>query len=178
MHRLLAVPALFCLAAAAPPMTFATEDTRFEAAAQDYRRIWAEDGARIMAAMENGTGLAFAEPAIRVIVFEGISSSGTGDRPMRLRASYTPEEKRGTLVHELGHRLIAALPRDPDLDEHRTLFLFLYDVWTDLYGRDFADRMVAVERRRRGVYDYDAAWTWALSMTREQRRSRLQALRR
>jgi hypothetical protein len=27
-----------------------------------------------------------------------------------------------------------------------------------------------------GGYDYDSAWTWALAMTREQRRARLKAL--
>jgi hypothetical protein len=60
---------------------------------------------------------------------------------------------------------------------HRTLFLFLYDAWTDLYGQAFADEMVAIERERRGYYDYDAAWTWALAMTREERQARLRALR-
>ena len=50
-------------------------------------------------------------------------------------------------------------------------------MWGALYGRDFADRMVRVKRRRRGLYDYDAAWTWALAMTPEQRRARLRALR-
>ncbi len=63
------------------------------------------------------------------------------------------------------------------MDDHRVLYLFLYDVWTRLYGRAFADRMVAIERRIPGRYSYDAAWTWALSMTREERRARLRALR-
>ena len=30
--------------------------------------------------------------------------------------------------------------------------------------------------RMRRLYDYDAAWTWALSMTREERQARLRAL--
>jgi hypothetical protein len=77
----------------------------------------------------------------------------------------------------LGHRLSFLLPRTAELDDHRLLYLFLYDVWTDLYGRDFADRMVSIERRIPGGYDYDAAWTWALAMTRAERQARLRALR-
>jgi hypothetical protein len=37
--------------------------------------------------------------------------------------------------------------------------------------------MARIERRIPGRYDYDAAWTWALAMTREGRRTRLMALR-
>jgi hypothetical protein len=48
--------------------------------------------------------------------------------------------------------------RPPGLDEHRVLFLFLYDVWEKLDGKGFADEQVEVEKRRRGVYDYEAAW--------------------
>ena len=98
-------------------------------------------------------------------------------RTIRLRAGYSPAYKKATLVHELGHRLVLPLPRTAGLDDHRLLYLFLYDVWTDLYGRAFADRMVAIERRIPGRYDYDAAWTWALAMTREERQARLRALR-
>ena len=58
-----------------------------------------------------------------------------------------PLYKKATLVHEMGHRLSFLLPRTAELDDHRLLYLFLYDVWTDLYGRAFADRMVAIERR-------------------------------
>ncbi len=165
------------LAAAAAPVTFTAERPRFERAAEAYRALWAAEGERMIAALEAETGLAFPGAPVPVIVYEGPSWAGLGGRPMRLRASYSEEEKRAALVHELGHRLIAGLPRDPAIDEHRTLFLFLYDVWGSLYGQDFADRMVRIERRRRGIYDYDAAWTWALAMTREDRRARLRALR-
>ena len=76
------------------------------------------------------------------------------------------------LVHELGHRMNAQLRRrTKDLDEHRLLFLYLYDLWVELYGKEFADREVAFERTLKGLYDYDAAWTWTLSMTAEQRAS-------
>lgn len=172
-----AAAAWVLLAAAAAPVAFTPESPRFERAADAYRALWAAEGARMIAALEAETGLEFPAAPIPVIVYEGPSWAGLGGRPMRLRASYSDDEKKAALVHELGHRLIIGMPRDPAIDEHRTLFLFLHDAWSALYGADFADRMVRVERRRRGLYDYDAAWTWALAMTREERRARLLALR-
>ena len=174
---LLALLALLVLAAAAPPVSFVPADPRFAPATGDYRRIWEAEGARIVAALEATTGLTFPVTPIEMIVHEGAPMTAYDGRTIRLRAGYSPAYKRATLVHELGHRLSFLLPRTAELDDHRLLYLFLYDVWTDLYGTDFADRMVAIERRIPGRYDYDAAWTWALAMTREQRQARLRALR-
>ena len=167
--------ALLC--AAGPPVSFLAADPRFAGAADEYRGIWAADGARIVAALEAASGLAFPTAPIEAIVRAGAPMTSYDGRTIRLRADYSPAYKRATLVHELGHRLALLLPRAAGLDDHRTLYLFLYDAWTDLYGRDFADRMVRIERRIPGRYDYDAAWTWALAMTREERRARLAALR-
>jgi hypothetical protein len=167
--------ALSC--AAAPPVSFAPTEPRFAAAADEYRRVWEAEGARIVAALEAATGLTFPQTPIEMIVREGAPMTAYNGRTIRLRAGYSPLYKKATLVHELGHRLSFLLPRDPELDDHRLLYLFLYDVWTDLYGQAFADRMVAIERRIPGRYDYDAAWTWALAMTREQRQARIRALR-
>lgn len=165
------------LCAAAPPLSFAPLAPRFETAAGAYRDIWSQDGARIAAALEAATGVAFPAAPIEAIVSDGPPMMSFDGRSMRLRAGYSSAYKRATLVHELGHRLVFLLPREAGLDDHRLLYLFLYDVWTDLYGRDFADRMVEIERRIPGGYDYDSAWTWALTMTREERQARLQALR-
>jgi polyvinyl alcohol dehydrogenase (cytochrome) len=161
----------------APPprvsMTFTPqqkENTNFIAAAEEYRRIWADEGDRVIRAMEQVTKLPFPQSTIPVEIYEAPSFSGNERLPMRLRASYPAEIKKGTLVHELGHRINLQLRRRPkELDEHRLLFLFLYDLWTQLYGKDFADREVAFERTLKGLYDYDAAWTWALAMTPQQR---------
>lgn len=98
-------------------------------------------------------------------------------RSIRLRATYSPDCEKATLVHELGHRLAFTLPRTGELDDHRPLYLFLYDAWSDLYGYEFAERMARIERRIPGFYDYDAAWTWALRQSRAERQSRLRALR-
>lgn len=164
------------LAAAAPPVAFVPVAPRLAPAAEEYRRIWREDGARIVAALEQASGLPYPAEAFEAIVGDGPPMAALDGRTIRLKGSYPPEYKRATLVHEIGHRLAFTLPGAPGLDDHRLLYLFLYDAWTDLYGRAFADRMVAIERRIPGGYDYAAAWDWALAMTRGQRRARLAAL--
>ena len=150
---------------------------RFAAATADYARIWESDGPRIAASLERVSGLRFPEARIEAIVSGARPMTSYDGRLIRLRADYSPDYKKATLVHELGHRLALTFPSGGGLDDHRLLYLFLYDAWTDLYGRDFADRMVAIERRIPGGYDYDSAWTWALSQTRQQRQERLSALR-
>jgi hypothetical protein len=158
-------------------MTFTPQDPTFTEAADAYRRLWAEEGSRITQELEQRTTLTFVGRTIPAVVFEGPSSSGNRDVPMRLRASYTADEKKSALVHELGHRLIAQLAiRPADLDEHRVLNLFLYDAWESLWGKDFADRQVEVESGRRGLYDYESAWRWALSLNKDERASRFAAI--
>ena len=139
------------------------ESAAFEPAAAEYRALWARDGQRIVDAMERVSGLRFREFDIPVLVIAGASSSGYGDRPLRMRASYPEPTKRATLVHELGHRLQSHLFRQEE-DEHPPLFLWLYDVWVALYGQPFADEQVAVESRRRGIHDYERAWRETLAL--------------
>jgi hypothetical protein len=163
------------LGGAAPPVSFTPVSPEYAEAAGEYRRLWQAEGERIVAAMEAATGLAFPAARVDVIVSEGRPMASFDGRTIRLRASYSPAYKKATLAHEIGHRLAFAMPRQSGLDDHRLLYLFLYDVWTDLYGRDFADRMVSIERRIGPAYE--VAWSWALAMTREQRQARLAALR-
>ncbi|HEX8263520.1 MAG TPA: hypothetical protein VF547_11655 [Allosphingosinicella sp.] len=163
------------LAAAAPPVSVTPVSPAFAPAADEYRRLWTSEGPAIVAAMERWAGLAYPPGAIEILVSEGRPMTAYDGRTIRLRASYSPAYKKATLVHEMGHRLVLAFPRTGGLDDHRLLYLFLYDAWTDLYGRDFADRMVAIERRIGPTYE--AAWSWALAMSREQRQARLAALR-
>lgn len=165
--------ALLC--AAAPPVIFTPVDPGFAPAAREYRTLWEEDGARIVAAMERATGLPFPGEPIDAIVSQGRPMASFDGRTIRLRAGYSPAYKKATLVHEIGHRLAFTFPRGSGLDDHRLLYLFLYDVWADLYGRDFADRMAGIERRIGPAYD--EAWSWALAMTREERQARLAAIR-
>jgi hypothetical protein len=175
-RRLAALAFLALLTAAAPPLDFVAVQPRFAGATEEYRQIWEREGERIVAALEAETGLAFPATPIDVIIHQGPAMTSYDGRTIRMRAGYSPDYKLATLVHELGHRLTLGLPRTAELDDHRILYLFLYDVWTELYGQDFADRMVSIERRIPRIYDYDAAWTWALAMTREQRRAKLRTL--
>jgi hypothetical protein len=152
---------------------FAPESERFAAAARAYQSLWEAEGRRIIAAMARVSGLPFPEPALAAVVDEGISRSGSAGSPMRMRASDPVAANKATLIHELGHRHLAQLRRrPPGVDEHRVLFLFLYDVWETLDGKAFADAQVEVEKRRRGVYDYEAAWAWALAQSQEERAKR------
>lgn len=149
-------------------LTFVAQSDSFEASAGEYRRIWAEEGARMVASMERISGLSFVYPkfadtAIAATVLERASNSGFRNRSgMELRASYPPDTKRATLIHELGHRLMAGLFRR-DEEEHGYLFLWIYDVWVACFGKEFADAQVVVERRRGGPYP--AAWEAALALS-------------
>ena len=121
----------------------------FRAATEEYTEIWAKEGPRIVAAMER-QGTRFEPGPIEVSIYEGTSYSGErGRRPMLLRASYPAETKRGTLVHELAHRLAAGVPFKGD--HHELIFLFVYDVWVDLWGQPFADGQVRIEGLRKGI---------------------------
>lgn len=176
VDRLFRLSLLPLLLGAAPPVSVVPASPRLAQAAADHRALWERDGGGIVAALERVSGLTFPSDPIELIVTDGPPMTAYDGRTIRLRAGYSPLYRKATLVHELGHRLALTLGRETGLDDHRLLYLFLYDAWSDLYGRDFADRMVAIERRIPGPGDYDAAWTWALSMTREQRQSRLRAL--
>ena len=167
------------LSAQAPSikMNFTPESEKYAEATKQYQQIWNTEGRKMVEAMEIVSGLKFHETEISVIVFEGASSSGFGETPMKLRASYPEEVKKATLIHELGHRLNSQLKNRPrDIDEHRVLFLYLYDVWARLYGKSFADRMVEVEKKRKGIYDYETAWNWALALREEERASKFKEL--
>jgi hypothetical protein len=160
-------------------ITFVAQSDSFAAAAAEYQRLWAAEGARIIEAMERVAGLSFVHPqfvdtAIVAHVLEGVSNSGyRNESPMVLRASYPPDTKKATLIHELGHRLMEGLFRR-DEEEHGPLFLWVYDVWIDLYGKEFADAQVIVEKRRRGPYP--AAWDAATALSPAERVARWREL--
>jgi hypothetical protein len=151
---------------------FTASADNFQAATEEYRAIWAREGPRIVAAMERISGLRFEKGPVPVSVFEGTSFSGEpGGRPMLLRASYPEATKRGTLVHELGHRLANDV-RVP-FDHHEVIDLFVYDVWVELWGQAFADEQVAIESKRNGA-DYAGMWKKTLALSAADRARRLQ----
>jgi hypothetical protein len=154
----------------------ATAET-FRAATEEYRAIWAKEGARIVAAMERVSGLRFETGFIPVNVYEGVSFSGApGGPPMVLRASYPEPTKRGTLVHELAHRLASGVPFKGE--HHELIFLFVYDAWVDLWGQAFADEQVAIESKRTGIVDYASIWKKTLMMSAAERARRFQDILR
>ncbi len=153
------------------------EDKEFTDAVAEYKQIWEAEGVRIIDAFKQITGLSFVENRIAIVIYEGVSFSGrTPNDMMKLRASYTADVKKATLVHELSHRLLFNLKNRPEGDEHQVINLFLYDVWVELYGEDFANEMVEIEKKR--AENYQIAWDFALSLTKEQRKEKFSALQK
>src|SRR5437773_4931002 len=150
-------------------LAFEPASDQFSQAARDYNALWIREGAQSRAAMEAASGLTFEDRDVKAIVLEAPSDSGYKDLPMHLRASYPPDTKKATLIHELGHRLQSDLFHH-DEDDHKYLFLWIYDVWVKLYRREFADGQVAVEKQRGRMYP--AAWDFALSFSPESRAAR------
>ncbi len=180
-HFLVTVALLLTVAASstAPGVSihFFPESAQFAEAAREYQALWEVEGDRIIEVLEHVSGLKCTEREIQAVVYEGISRAGLRGAPMKMRASYPAETKKATLIHELGHRHIMQLRwRPSELDEHRVLFLFLYDVWERLYGQEFAAEQVEVEKKRKGVYDYEAAWAWALAQSKEERAQRFKEI--
>jgi len=141
----------------------------FIQATKEYQNIWNEDGQEIVKKIEMFSGLKFKENDINSIVFEGISQS----HPLSLRASYSKDVKKATLVHELIHRIFVGNnikvtgSEKISLAVHKLLDLILFDIWVDLYGEEFAIHQVKIESQR--TEDYRLAWEYALSFTSEER---------
>lgn len=155
-----------------------SDDINLVEAAKEYSEIWEQDGRRITSTIEAISGFPFHENVINALVFEGRSYS----HPLQLRASYTLQTKKNALIHELCHRISRKdrLRFDyPDgqqlLEVHKIIFLILYDILADLYGKEFADANVQEE----SVYsnEYKEAWEWALSMTRDERKKKYDSLK-
>lgn len=149
---------------------FVASSAALEYAARAYREIWDEYGADIVAALEARTCLPFVERKVSAVIADAVSHSGGPDHPMQLRASYAPDVKQATLVHELGHRHLWQLAeRLDDIDGHMTLYLILDRVWTDVWGEAFAADRVRGESSWQGSYDYVEAWSWARALAPEAR---------
>jgi hypothetical protein len=152
-------------------INFKSQTENLNNSTDEYKEIWQKEGEKITSVMNK----LFKTPEpldFDAVIYEGISHSGNSNKPMYLRASYSRDVKVGTLIHELGHRYINFLKnRLENFDEHRTLFLVLYDVWFELYGKTFADMMVSVESQRKGLYDYESAWKDVLNISKEERLS-------
>jgi hypothetical protein len=142
-------------------------------AVSHYEQIWKEDGSRIVAAFQKISGLGFRETLIHATVFEGISHS----HPLSLRHNLSLADKRATLVHELGHRLLYKRVKGlakSSMDRHKFLFLILGDVLTDLWGEE----MLAgtIQRDKALDPEYGQAWDWALGFGAKERQERFKRI--
>lgn len=154
-------------------ITFSPKEQKeeFIQATKEYQEIWDQEGVKIVKALAKWSGLDWKEDKINATVYEGISYS----HPLTLRASYPNDIKLATLIHELGHRILSSNHIKIEDDSHKILFLFLYEVWADLYGEEFADKMVTVESNRKGIHDYEGMWNEALNKTQEERSFKLKS---
>lgn len=59
---------------------------------------------------------------------------------------------------------------------HRHIYLFLYDVYVDVLGKEAAAQ--EVKRESRDHDSYAKAWTWALSMNYDERQAKFMKLKR
>lgn len=157
-----------------------SEKSEFLIATNEYQRIWAQEATKILTVITNVSGLSFVETHINALIFEGISFA----YPLMLRASYSEEEKRTTLLHELTHRLLVGngikvklIGVDMEiarLQSHKQIDLILFDILSDLYGEAFAQKTVQMESQRKPVYAQ--AWNWALSLTKNERTQKFSEL--
>ena len=129
-----------------------SDKIEFIEAAAKYQSIWDNEGGEIVTVIKEVSGLKFKAKFFNALVFEGVSFA----YPLRLRASYTEKNKKGALVHELCHKLLMELDnnhlRKTDLEQHKGLYLILYDIWSKLYGDSFAKYNVKIESERRPSY--------------------------
>lgn len=117
-------------------------------ATKEYENIWHEDGKRIVEEIEKYSNLKFKTDKIDAIVFEGISKS----KPLQLRASIPFDYKKAVLIHELCHILFVNNNVKINSEIHIELSPIIYNVWVKLYGKDFADKMVNIEKNQGKVY--------------------------
>ena len=155
----------------------ASEDPVLKAAAAEYQAIWKADGDAFVSVLETQAGLALPKLALNALVFEGTSRS----HPLILRASYSEEVKAATLVHELGHRLLSAnglraeFGQDFHVVSHKLLYLFLFEVYSNLFGKERALQAVEWESNLRP--SYRECWNWALELGEAARARRFEQIK-
>lgn len=137
-------------------------------ACREYAALWRAESERIVSSWKSITGLSFRETHINAVVLRGISRS----HPLSLRFDLEPENKRATLIHELGHRLLADRiykDQQSSLELHKTLFLVLPDVYLALGGQALLETALSFDRALPRP-EYREAWEWALALTSDARK--------
>lgn len=152
---------------------------------QRCARLWQEHNEAIVRAFEEETGLKFVQRAIQVRVIDGESNSGWYRKPMRISTWYTDDDTLiATMTHELAHRLLSghdmwrpykSKARGVQM-HHRHIYLFLYDVWANAFGKETADRLAADERAKTKT-SYHSAWDWAMGKSYAERKKALERVK-
>lgn len=162
-------------------LEFKPQAPEFFEAAKEYASIWQDEGIAIVDTMEDVTGLRFLVTNVQALVFEGISRS----EPLQLRASYETNVKRGTVIHELAHRICSENRLQlPNQDEplqtglHKQINLVLPTIWETLYGEEFTANMIIWESDPSRPHFYKEAWDWALSYPEQERRNIFSSLKK
>ncbi len=158
-----------------------SNNPKFEKAAIQYNKIWEKDGKKIIRTIEKVSGLRFGEKVINAVTFGGNSVS----IPLELKSEVPIKNMKGTLVHELCHRLIAGnnahIHYSEDrykyfIEYHKPVTLILYDIWIELYGKDYAARQIEYEMssvwKGKAISPYKIVWVWALGMTKEEKQKK------
>lgn len=145
------------------------DDENLIKAAGEYQEVWNKESEKILNSIYKVAGL---KPKSRVINSLICAYTNSYAYPLVLRDSYPKDIKTGTLIHELMHRLIkiadnSHYKKNP-LEQHKDLYLVLYDIWVDLYGEEFAEENRLAESDRKPYYK--EAFDWALSMSVEERK--------
>lgn len=151
----------------------------------EYYALWINEGNKIIDAFETITHLKFTEQQIFAQICKGDinGDNNSGERiedPMIFR--YSIRNKAGTLLHELGHRLIM----EYDLfgksknafhlkDLHQILDLFLFDVIQHIYGKEAALFRVEYEKSFPDA-KYEKYWNDSLKLSFEERSSFLRKI--
>jgi hypothetical protein len=140
---------------------------RFIEGAQEYEKIWKEDGEKITKTIESISGFQFRAEEYNAIILDNKPS---GSYPLILLSSYSLEKKQSTLVHELTHKALRRneAMKQSELENHKVLNLVLYDIWTELYGSEFADNAIKGEAIWSDIYK--ESWDWAMAFSKEERR--------
>ncbi len=153
------------------------DEPKLIAAAGEYEEIWSARGDDFISVLEKRTELDFVESRLNVLIYEGVSYS----HPTVLRASYPIDIKATTLVHELGHRILAGSgfgykrAEDRHINGHKLLYLILFDVFVELFGEDKAQRAVEWESGLRP--SYKNCWQWALNLSEPERAHRFSTIK-
>ncbi|MFA6252033.1 MAG: hypothetical protein WCX74_01380 [Candidatus Paceibacterota bacterium] len=119
--------------------------------AEEYRKIWKEEGRKMVRNIQNHSGLFFKTKKVTVDVYDGKSTS----HPLRLRHNYDIFFKKAVIIHELLHIIFVdnEIRLEDSLSLHVKLFRYYYDILLDMYGDDFLRKVIEKEKSFGEIYE-------------------------